>query len=90
MLNLEGKLKGNDKALYNHVDRKISGQIHLKIHQSKGKQYFPRACYQMRKKCLWKISKHQKPQMNIFLIFHDVYKSSNTRYLVSKAMIVIF
>ena len=48
MLNLEGKLKGNDKALYNHVDRKISGQIHLKIHQSKGKQYFPRACCQMK------------------------------------------
>ena len=50
LLQLEGKSKDNDKAHYYLVDMNIRSQLHPKMHPSKGKQYFPRACYQMTSK----------------------------------------
>ena len=50
LLQLEGKSKDNDKARYDLVDMNIRSQLHPKMHPSKGKQYFPRACYQMTSK----------------------------------------
>lgn len=47
LLHLEGKSKDNDEAHYDLIDMNIRSQLHPKMHQSKGKRYLPRACYQM-------------------------------------------
>lgn len=47
LLNLERKSKDNDKARYDLIDINIRSQLHPRIHQSNGRKYLPRACYQM-------------------------------------------
>ncbi|XP_058787489.1 uncharacterized protein LOC131661866 isoform X2 [Vicia villosa] len=47
LLNLERKSKDNDKARYDLIHMNIRSQLHPRMHQSNGRKYLPRACYQM-------------------------------------------